>query len=123
MSPNWNTSTKYIVLSIVFFALIAIVSFARPLVGPLVISGLLAFVLAPLVDKLAAHRRIQRNTAVVIVYLFFLALLIAIPSIIAPLAVNQVLSLSLDLLTIEVQIEEFLSEPILIGNMAFNLPV
>jgi predicted PurR-regulated permease PerM len=123
MSPKWSPSTKYIVLALVLAAVIATVQFARPLVGPLVISGLLAFVLAPLVDKLAAHRRIQRNTAVVIVYLFFLALLIAIPSIIAPLAVNQVLSLSLDLLTIEVQIEEFLSEPILIGNMAFNLPV
>lgn len=123
MSPNWNISTKYIVLSIVFFVVIAIGYFARPLIGPLVISGLLAFVLAPLVDKLAALRRIKRDTAVVIVYLIFLALLIAIPSIIAPLAINQVLSLSLDLLTIELQIEEFLSEPILIGGLSVSLPV
>jgi predicted PurR-regulated permease PerM len=43
----------------VFAAVIAVVYFARPLIGPLVISGLLAFVLAPLVDKLAAYRRIN----------------------------------------------------------------
>lgn len=123
MSPKWSPSTKYIVLALVLAAVIATVQFARPLIGPLVISGLLAFVLAPLVDKLAALRRIKRDTAVAIVYLIFLALLIAIPSIVAPLAINQVLNLSLDLLTIEVQVEEFLSQPILIGNMAFTLPV
>lgn len=123
MSPNWNISTKYIVLSIAFFSVIAVGYFVRPLIGPLVISGLLAFILAPLVDKLAAYRRLKRDTAVVIVYLFFLALLIAVPSIIAPLAINQVLNLSIDLLTIEVQIEEFLSRPILIGGLTVNPPV
>lgn len=123
MSPKWNLSTKYIVLALVFAALIATISFARPLIGPLVISGLLAFVLAPLVDKLAAHRRLKRDTAVVIVYLIFLALLIAVPSIIAPLAVNQVLTLSTDLLTIDVQIEEMLSRPISVGGLSITPPV
>jgi tetrahydromethanopterin S-methyltransferase F subunit len=122
-SPQWNVPTKYIVLTMVIAAVITVVAFARPLIGPLVISGLLAFVLAPLVDKLAAYRRIKRDTAVIIVYLIFLALLIAIPSIIAPLAINQVLSLSIDLLTIEAQIEEFFSRPILIGGLPVNLPV
>lgn len=123
MSPNWNLSTKYIVLSLVFSAVIATVYFARPLIGPLVISGLLAFVLAPLVDKLAAYRRLKRDTAVIIVYLIFLALLIAVPSIVAPLAINQILNLSIDLLTIEVQVEEFLSRPILIGELSITPPV
>lgn len=123
MSPNWNLSTKYIILSLVFSALIATVYFARPLIGPLVISGLLAFVLAPLVDKLAAYRRLKRDTAVLIVYLIFLALLIAIPSIVAPLVINQILNLSIDLLTIERQVEEFLSRPILIGGLSITPPV
>ncbi len=123
MSPNWNLSTKYIVLSLVFSAVIATVYFARPLIGPLVISGLLAFILAPLVDKFATYRRLKRDTAVLIVYLIFLALLIAVPSIVAPLAINQVLNLSIDLLTIEVQIEEFLSRPMLIGGLSVTPPV
>jgi predicted PurR-regulated permease PerM len=123
MSPNWNPSTKYIVFSLVLASIIATVYFAQPLIGPLVISGLLAFILAPLVDRLAAYRRLKRDTAVVIVYLLFLALLIAVPSIIAPLAINQVLNLSIDLLTVELQIEEFLSRPILIGGLTVNLPV
>lgn len=115
-SPQWNVPTKYIVLTMVIAAVITVIAFARPLIGPLVISGLLAFVLAPLVDKLAAYRRIKRDTAVIIVYLIFIALLIAVPSIVAPLAVNQVLSLSVDLLTIETQVEEFLSQPVNIGE-------
>jgi predicted PurR-regulated permease PerM len=123
MSPKWSSSTKYIVLALVVAAIIATIQFARPLIGPLVISGLLAFVLAPLVDKLAAYRRLKRDTAVLIVYLIFLALLIAVPSIIAPLAINQVLNLSIDLLTIEAQIEEFLNQPILIGNISIIPPI
>ncbi|MDP1547002.1 MAG: AI-2E family transporter [Anaerolineales bacterium] len=123
MSPQWSTSTKYIILALVLAAVFATVQFARPLIGPLVISALLAFVLAPLVDKLAAYRRIQRDSAVLIVYLIFLALLIAVPSIIAPLIINPILSLSIDLLAVEVQVEAFLSEPIMIGNLSFNLPV
>jgi len=123
MSPKWNISTKYIVLALVFAAAIAVIYFARPLAGPLVISGLLAFVLDPLVDKLAALRRIKRSTAVVIVYLIFLALLIAIPSIIVPIGVSQVRGLSADLLIVDLQMEELLRRPITIGDITFTLPL
>jgi predicted PurR-regulated permease PerM len=122
MSPNWSTSTKYIVLALVFTAVIVTVNFARPLIGPLVISGLLAFVLSPLVERLAAFRRLKRDTAVVIVYLIFLALLIAIPSAVTPLVIRQFMSLSFDLLAIERQIEAFLDQTISIGSLSFSPP-
>lgn len=122
MSPNWTPSTKYIVLALVFAAIVATVYFARPLIGPLVISALLAFVLTPLVDRLASHRRLRRETAVLIVYLLFLILLIAVPSSIMPLLIRQVSSLSFDLLEIEQQIEAFLKQTISIGGFSFLPP-
>jgi predicted PurR-regulated permease PerM len=122
MSPNWMPSTKYIVLALVFAAVIATVSFASPLIGPLLISGLLAFVLAPLVEKLAAYRKVSRDAAVLIVYLLFIALLIAIPSSILPFVIPQLLNLSFDLLEIEQQIESFLNQTLYIGGFSFSMP-
>lgn len=121
-SPHWQTTTKYVVLALVFAAIIATVYFARPLIGPLIVSALLAFVLTPLVERLAAHRRLPRNTAVLIVYLLFPALLIAVPSVVTPLVIRQFLRLSIDLLEIEQQIETFLGEPFTVGGFSFSLP-
>lgn len=122
MSPNWSTSTKYIVLALVLAAVLAVVYFARPLIGPLIISALLAFVLTPMVERLANYRNLRRETAVVIVYLLFLALLVAIPSSITPLVLRQLSNLSFDLLEVEQQIEIFLSRTISIGAFSFSLP-
>jgi predicted PurR-regulated permease PerM len=122
MSPNWQTSTKYIVIALVIVAVIATVSFARALIGPLVISALLAFVLNPLVEKLAAYRRVSRDAAVLIVYLLFIALLIAIPSSVLPFVIPQLLNLSFDLIEIENQIESFFSQTLYIGGFSFSLP-
>jgi predicted PurR-regulated permease PerM len=122
MSPQWSSSTKSIVLALIFAAVVLTVNFARPLIGPLVISALLAFVLNPLVERLAAYRGLRRDTAVLIVYLLFLALVVAIPSSVTPLVLRQLLNLSFDLLEIEQQIEIFLSGTISVGGFSFSLP-
>jgi predicted PurR-regulated permease PerM len=122
MSPKWTPSAKYFVLALILGAVLVLIRYARSLVGPLVISALLAFVLNPLVEKLAAYRRLRRESAVLIVYLLFLAILIAIPLVLTPLVIRQFLNLSIDLLAIEQQINTFLSQRITIGGMSFSPP-
>lgn len=122
MSPNWQTSTKYIITALVIVAVIATIGFARALIAPLVISALLAFVLTPMVERLTTYRRIKRDAAVLIVYLLFLILVIAIPSSILPFVIPQLLNLSFDLIEIEQQIEVFLGQTIFIGGFSFSLP-
>jgi predicted PurR-regulated permease PerM len=122
MSPNWQTSTKYIVIALVIVGVIATIGFARALIGPLVISALLAFVLTPLVEKLAVYRRVSRDAAVLIVYLLFIALVIAIPSSVLPFVIPQLLNLSFDLIEIENQIESFFNQTLYIGGLSFSLP-
>jgi predicted PurR-regulated permease PerM len=122
MSPHWNSTTKYTVLALILVSLVAALYFIRPLIGPLVISALLAFVLTPLVDRLALRRKMKRDIAVLVVYLLFLVPLIAIPSVIAPIAIRQVMNLSFDLIEIEKQIETFLSQTIVIGGLTFSMP-
>ncbi len=103
-------------------AIVATIYFVRPLIGPLIISAILAFVLTPLVERLASYRRLRRDVAVVIVYIIFLVLVIAIPSSVLPFVVPQLLNLSFDLLEIEQQIEVFLSRTITLGGFSFSLP-
>ncbi|MCL4274963.1 MAG: AI-2E family transporter [Anaerolineales bacterium] len=122
MSPRWNLPTKYIVLALMIVAIVATIYFVRPLIGPLIISAILAFVLTPLVERLASYRRLRRDVAVVIVYIIFLVLVIAIPSSVLPFVVPQLLNLSFDLLEIEQQIEVFLSRTITLGGFSFSLP-
>lgn len=122
MSPNWTSTTKYTVLALILVSVVATIYFIRPLIGPLVISALLAFVLTPLVEKLASHRKIKRDTAVLIVYLLSLVLLVAVPSSITPLLLRQVLNLSFDLIEIEKQVEVFLGQTFSIGGLTFSLP-
>ena len=123
MSPNWSSTTKNTALALILIAVVVIIYFIRPLIGPLVISAILAFVLTPLVEKLSSYQRIRRDTAVLIVYLLVLVILVAIPSTIAPLVIRQVSSLSFDLIEIEQQIEAFLNQTITIGVFSFSLPV
>jgi predicted PurR-regulated permease PerM len=122
MSPNWTSTTKYTVLALILVALVATLYFIRPLIGPLVISALLAFVLTPLVDRLALRRNMKRDTAVLIMYLLSLILLIAVPSSITPLLLRQVLNLSFDLIEIEKQVEVFLGQTFSLGGLTFSLP-
>lgn len=123
MSPNWTPTTKYTVFALILVALVATLYFIRPLIGPLVISALLAFVLTPLVDRLVLRRKMKRDTAVLVVYLVFFALLVAVPSSIAPLVIRQVRNLSVDLIEIEKQVETFLSQTFSIGGLTISLPV
>jgi predicted PurR-regulated permease PerM len=89
MSPNWTSTTKYTVLALILVLAVATLYFIRPLIGPLVISALLAFVLTPLVDRLALRRKMKRDTAVLIVYMVFFALLVAVPSSVTPLFLGR----------------------------------
>jgi len=120
MSPDWSKTTKYIILAIVLAAAIWGINYIRPMIGPLIISALLAYVLNPLVEWVSRHTNLRRNTGVLMVYLLFLTLLIAIPSSITPVIIRQVLRLSVDLLAVERQVEAFVSQPLLIGNLTIS---
>ena len=116
MHTQWSRSTRYYVLSIILAGTAWLLFTFRELIGPLVISALLAYILNPLVGLMTRRTRLRRNLAVLIVYFFFLAVLITIPSIITPVVVRQIARLSVDLQSIQFRAEELFSSPIVIGN-------
>lgn len=66
----------------------------RVVIKPLVIAGLFAYLLNPLVDFLAQRRRISRSTAIMLIFLIILVALIALPSLLLPTLVTEVQTLS-----------------------------
>ena len=94
MNTKWTESTKYTVIVGLGLVLVWLIWIAKPLIGPLVISALLAFTLNPLVAWLYNRTRINHNLAVVVVYSLLAVLLIAIPVVATPYLVRQLAGFS-----------------------------
>ena len=117
MDYTWSRSTRYTVL-LIGLLLGALITYAtRDLLRPLIISGLLAYVLNPAVELLLARTRTGRSLASLIVYFLALAIVIAVPAITTPVVIRQLTGLTLDLQRIQNQVEFILSEPITIGGI------
>jgi len=94
MNTKWTESTKYTVIVVLGLLLIWLIWIAKPLIGPVVISALLAFTLNPLVTWLCNRTRINHNIAVVVVYTLLAVLLVAIPIVATPYLVRQLAGFS-----------------------------
>jgi predicted PurR-regulated permease PerM len=84
----------------------------QPMIGPIIIAALLAYVLNPIVQPVKTYAHLSHQWAVFIVYFVCLAFLIVIPSILTPIAIREASGFWDNLVNIEVQLQEFLNNPI-----------
>ncbi|MEM7126315.1 MAG: AI-2E family transporter [Chloroflexota bacterium] len=89
---QWDYSTKRIVLVILLIVAIFLIWLSRAVVPLLIISGIVAYVLKPIVD-LAERIRIPRSVGTLVLYLLVLVALILIPVIFVPIITQQLVSL------------------------------
>ena len=94
----------------------------REILSPLVIAGLIAYFLNPIVNALTERTRIGHRFAVNSVYFVSLALFFAIPAVLIPVLSSDIETLSQDLLAIGYRIQTFSAQPVVIGNFVLNLP-
>ncbi len=119
-SINSRISILQNVLAFLFaIGVIWLVVIAAPFMEALVIAGLLAYVLKPLVEYLTRKTRLRRATAAVLTYLVFLIILAGIPTALGTLAVSQVAGLQEELTTAIGALEQTLTRPI--GFLGFQL--
>jgi len=120
-SPRWSTDTKRLValFSVVLVGLAA-ARFAFVL-GPLALSLLLVYLLAPIADFLERRLRFRRVPAVIVILLAVLFLLILITVLLAQSIIAQVRALNLDLNQIGEQISDWLAHPIVVGEFRIDL--
>lgn len=122
MKIPWSRTTKSFFVGIYILALLALLYAARALLTPLLISGLLAYLLNPLTRLLSRRFPIQRKTAVRITYLAFILIVIAIPSSFTSLAARQINRLADDVDSILVAVDRFVEAPIQLGRFTLDPP-
>lgn len=121
MSPEWSISRR-VTVAVIIIVLIGLFVYAiRPLINPLFVAILLAYGLNALARLLQKHTRLQRAWSARLVYFCFLALLIATPGTLLPIAVREIDTLSNALLHIEAQLVAFLANPVVVFNYTLYL--
>lgn len=117
---RWSRPARYFT----FLSLLAFILFIgwyiHELFQPLIIAGLIAYILNPAVNLLKKRLRMGHKLAVSLVYTLSLALFLAVPATLVPLLLSDMETLGDNLLDIANQIQVFLSQPIQIGNQTFT---
>jgi len=118
MSKSWSKTTRYIGLILVLISAVAFIVAANELIVPLAISALLAWLLNPAVTLFNSRTKLARHWAVLIVFLFSLAIIVALGVTLALLAPSQISNIADDVQEIYFvvfeQLETTLSRPIII---------
>ncbi|MCA9932791.1 MAG: AI-2E family transporter [Ardenticatenaceae bacterium] len=120
LTPRWSLPTRFYILAIVLILVGAFLYWIRPLLSPMIVAALVAYMLYPLVVRAERHPKISHNTAVTLVYLPFVAILIATPSTLIPNLARQVETLSDELQLIVTQLETWLAEPFVFFGLTIS---
>jgi predicted PurR-regulated permease PerM len=91
------------------------------MIPPLIVAGLLAYILSPAVDWLQRRTHWSHKVAVNVTYFVSLAVLLAIPATIVPVLLNEAETLVIDLEDFPTQLRTFLATPLNILGFQLNL--
>ena len=112
---------RYIVGIISFVLLVAFLIYARDAVTNLAIAAFVAYLINPAVVYLTTRTRMQRVSAVNLVYFSAVILLIGLPATLLPIFADEAQFVIEDILNLANQLRQTLSSPIRIGSLVFHL--
>jgi len=121
MSKPWSQSARYYSLTILLVVFVYLFWQVREMINPLVIAGLIAYLMNPAVSFIQQRLRWRHVFAVSLVYFLSLSLLIALPAIFIPVLADEWATVSRDLLDILDQVQAFLYRPVTIGGYIIHL--
>ena len=93
----------------------------RGVIAPLIIAALISYVLNPLVNFLVRHTRLSRSLAILVVFLIAIGLMIALPSMMVPILIDEIQTLSTDLNDILTWLQSLYNEPFNIFQWEINI--
>jgi predicted PurR-regulated permease PerM len=112
MDSSWSKSTRIIVVLALVAAGIWLAFLFAPLLEAVIVAGLLAYLLDPIVRWMMAHSQATRGQAAGFVFAMTILLLIGIPAVLGTVAFNWLSRLGTDLVTAIEEIELWLFQPI-----------
>ncbi|MDX1616102.1 MAG: AI-2E family transporter [Candidatus Promineifilaceae bacterium] len=107
-STRWSPSTRRTVAVLMVIFIIFVIWVVQPAIPSLIIAGLLAFILAPLVKLLHRRLRLPRGLAIPIAYLVLIVVLVLLPLLVVPALARSFAILSIDLSVVGRTIQEWL---------------
>jgi len=117
---QWSLSFRYVVGSIVFFAVIALLVYAREAIKMLVIAAFVAYLISPAVTMLMQNTKLSWTAAVNVVYFSSLIVLVGVPATLTPIFFDEIKIVASDLLDLSRQTSDMLTQPVQFGGMVFH---
>jgi len=93
---TWAIQTRRIVAVLLVVFAVYVIHVARPVLPSLIIAGLIAFILAPLIDTLRQRLRFPRGLAILVAYLVLILVILLFPLIFVPALINSFAALNID---------------------------
>jgi predicted PurR-regulated permease PerM len=118
---RWSSTTKAIIVIGLALVLLALAIVLQELIAPLVLAGILAYLLTPPSLMIERRLRIGRGWATALVYLILLAALVVALALLIPLVVEQLDKLNLDVQTMMGEAETFLGREIVLAGVRIDV--
>lgn len=96
MDTHWSPTTKYIVAVGMVLAGIGVLYISRPILGFVILAGILAFLTYPIVRYLNRRLRFPRGLATITAYLLLGLVLALVPVILTPVAIDAVSAINVN---------------------------
>ena len=120
-SQPWSDTTKRMVMVGGLLVVALVLYYFRPLLTPLVMAILVAYILNPLVGLVTAYTGLSRTLTVALIYLLVLVLLIISLSLLVPSLVRQAIAIDINLQQIGEDLTAFLDRPLTFMGYSLEL--
>lgn len=121
MNQKWNTNSRYLAIALILVFIVFVGWQIRAIFEPLVIAGLIAYIIYPFVHVFQTRFRLKPAVASRIVYFFALTLMITVPVLLAPTLARQAQAVAVDLLRTFDEVETILTEPVHVAGFTIHL--
>ncbi|MEA3337527.1 MAG: AI-2E family transporter [Chloroflexota bacterium] len=112
MTVRWSSFTKGVMVVGLLLAGVWLLNRFNALIAPTITALLVAYLLNLPVNLLIRRSGISRTLATVLVFLVAIVLLVAVPALLGPRLVDQVVALQIDLRGVELGLQHLFAEPI-----------
>jgi predicted PurR-regulated permease PerM len=122
MNKSWSKEARYISLALFLLFFLLGAWYIRDLFKPLIIAGLIAYIINPAVNAIKKKfPRMSHALVVNLVYFLVLAITLAIPVTLFPVLLGEFENLITDLQDLPAIMESFFNKPIVISGYSINI--
>ncbi len=96
MNTHWSPTTKYMAAVGLLIAGIVVIYLSQAFLGVILMAGILAFLTLPIVRFLNSRLRFPRGLAAATTYILLILLIVLVPVILTPIAIDAVRAINVD---------------------------